>query len=109
MNQSLTKQKCKPCESMCSQLSSEEENKLIKQVPSWKLGMKHVNKIIKEYEFKDFKEAMAFLNKVAVLAEEGHHPDIFISYNFVSIELYTHSIQGLSQNDFILAAKIDKL
>ena len=65
-------------------------------------------KIKKEFKFKNFKEAMSFVNKVADLAEEqGHHPDIHISYNRVGIELWTHAVSGLSENDFIMAAKID--
>ena len=68
-------------------------------------------KLEKQFEFADFKEAMAFVNKVADIAEqEGHHPDIEIfGYNKVKIELSTHAVGGLSENDFILAAKIEKL
>lgn len=67
-------------------------------------------KIEKKFKFKDFKEAMSFVNKVAELAEtEGHHPDIEISYNKVQIELTTHAIGGLSTNDFIVASKIELL
>ena len=61
-------------------------------------------------EFKDFQEAMGFVNRVAAVAEaEGHHPDIRVSYNHVSIELWTHAVKGLSENDFILASKVDLL
>lgn len=67
-------------------------------------------KIRHEFKFKDFKQAMAFVNKAADVAEEeGHHPDIHIHYNRVIIELWTHSIGGLSENDFIMAAKIERL
>lgn len=67
-------------------------------------------KIKKQFRFKDFKEAIAFVNKVADVAEqESHHPDISIHYNRVTIELSTHSIGGLSENDFILAAQIENL
>ena len=67
-------------------------------------------KIKREFKFKDFKEAIGFVNKVAALAEsEGHHPDIHIFYNRVVLELTTHAVGGLSENDFILAAKIDQL
>ena len=63
-----------------------------------------------EFKFKDFKQAIAFVNKAADIAEEeGHHPDIHIHYNRVVIELWTHSIGGLSENDFIMAAKIERL
>ena len=65
-------------------------------------------KIQKEFKFGDFKKAMEFVNKIAVIAEqEGHHPDIYIFYNRVKLELWTHAIGGLSENDFILAAKVD--
>ena len=85
------------------------------QVPGWALatdddpdkGLKNA-RIFKEYKFKDFIGAMNFVDKVAELAEEeGHHPDIHINYNKVLLELWTHAIGGLSENDFILAAKID--
>ncbi len=67
-------------------------------------------KIKKEYHFKDFKESIAFVNQVAGVAEsENHHPDILIVYDRVQIELWTHAIMGLSENDFIMAAKIDQL
>jgi len=67
-------------------------------------------RIEKSYRFRDFKEAMRFVNRVAELAEsEGHHPDIYVSWNRVRLSLTTHSIGGLSDNDFILAAKIDRL
>lgn len=67
-------------------------------------------KIIKEFTFEDFVGAMEFVNKVAVLAEdEGHHPDISIYYNKVEITLWTHFVKGLSENDFIVAIKIDNL
>ncbi|MDO8516267.1 MAG: 4a-hydroxytetrahydrobiopterin dehydratase [bacterium] len=67
-------------------------------------------KISQEFKFKDFEEALAFVNKVAEIAKsEGHHPDLHIFYNKVKIELWTHAVQGLSENDFILAAKIEKL
>lgn len=65
-------------------------------------------KLSRGFKFKNFKEAMVFINRIATLAEEEqHHPDIFVSYNRVNIELTTHEIGGLSENDFIVAAKID--
>ena len=64
----------------------------------------------REFEFKDFKEAMTFVNNVADLAEtEGHHPDITIHWNKVKLDLWTHSVDGLTENDFIVASKIDRL
>lgn len=103
----LTEKKCEPCEGGVPAMLEAQANELLKQVPSWKI--KDL-KVIKEFKFKNFLEAMEFVNKVAVIAEqEGHHPDIFISYSKVIIETWTHSINGLSENDFILAAKIDKI
>ncbi len=79
------------------------------QVPEWKPNADYTA-ISREFKFADFRQAMAFINKVADLAErEGHHPDIYIFYNRVKLELSTHALGGLSENDFILAAKIDKL
>lgn len=67
-------------------------------------------KIKREFVFKDFKESVNFVIKVAAIAEEeGHHPFIYIFYNKVTLELRTHAIDGLSENDFILAAKLDKI
>jgi len=69
-----------------------------------------VKKLHKEFKFKDFKEAMDFVNKVAKIAEEeNHHPNILINYSKVYIDIWTHSIDGLHENDFILAAKIDTI
>ena len=106
-NMELTQKKCKPCEGGEPPLNLEESNKLFEQIPSWELKD---NQVYKKFKFKNFKEAMEFVNKVADIAEqEGHHPDISIHWNIVEIELWTHAIKGLSENDFILAAKIDKL
>jgi 4a-hydroxytetrahydrobiopterin dehydratase len=67
-------------------------------------------KIGREFEFKDFREAMTFINKVAEIAKtEGHHPDLCCFYNKVKLELWTHAINGLFENDFIVAAKVNEL
>ena len=103
----LTQKKCKPCEGGVPPLTEEQTNDLLKQIPSWTIKEGNV---FKQFKFKDFKEAMAFVNKVAGIAEqENHHPDITISYSQVSIGLWTHAINGLSENDFILPAKIDDI
>jgi 4a-hydroxytetrahydrobiopterin dehydratase len=74
----------------------------------WKVVDEH--HLAKDYSFKDFKEALDFTNRVGALAEEeGHHPDIHLAWGKVKITLYTHSIGGLSENDFILAAKADSV
>lgn len=104
----LTQKKCVPCEIGTKPMEHEEAEKLrLSSTPSWGLVDDHIEK---NYTFKDFKEAMAFINKIADIAEgEGHHPDIFVSYNKVTITLMTHASKGLTMNDFIVAAKIDKL
>jgi 4a-hydroxytetrahydrobiopterin dehydratase len=88
-------------------MSPEEARRLMDQVPGWEL---EENKLARRFRFKDFAASMAFVNRVAELAEaEGHHPDIYISWNRVRLDLTTHAIKGLSQNDFIMAAKINEL
>lgn len=82
---------------------------LARLAAGWK-AVEDGKKIRREFKFKDFKAAVGLVNKVASLAEaEGHHPDIFIFYNRVIIDLWTHAVGGLSEKDFIMAAKIDKL
>ena|SRR5258708_1325850 len=106
---SLFEKRCKPCEGGAQALQPEETVGYMKELArEWRVvdGVR----IVREFTFKNFKEAMSFVNKVAALAEEeGHHPDIHIFYNKVGIELWTHAVGGLSDNDFILAAKIDRL
>ena len=82
---------------------------MLKELDQWML-IDDAKMLAKSFRFKNFVEAMRFINKVAEIAEgEGHHPDITISYNAVGLELMTHAIDGLSENDFILAAKIDEI
>jgi 4a-hydroxytetrahydrobiopterin dehydratase len=103
---SLTTKKCVPCEGGTPSLTEQESNSLLKEIPSWTIKD---NKVYKQFSFKDFVGAIKFINKVADIAEqEGHHPDIKISWNKVDIELWTHAIDGLSENDFIVAAKIEE-
>lgn len=105
----LLNKKCVACEGGIPPLTEEESAKYLSQTLGWEL-LDDAKKIQKEFTFKNFKEAMAFINKVADLAEkEGHHPDIHIYYNEVNLELWTHAIGGLSENDFILAAKINHI
>jgi 4a-hydroxytetrahydrobiopterin dehydratase len=110
MAEDLTQKVCRACEGHEKPLSLQEVSPFLEQVPNWDIAQ--IGKAIeRSLVFKDFKEAIAFVNKVAVLAEsEGHHPDIYIfGYNQIRISLTTHSINGLSENDFIVATKIDKL
>ncbi len=77
--------------------------------PEWML-IDDAHLLVREFSFKNFKEALAFANKVGEIAEaEGHHPELTVSWGSVGVELTTHAIHGLSENDYILAAKIDKL
>jgi 4a-hydroxytetrahydrobiopterin dehydratase len=101
---------CAPCEGGTKPMTAAEAGAYLAQVPGWTLVEGEPAKIARSRKLKDFIEAMAFVNRVAELAEaEGHHPDIAISWNRVTLELFTHAIGGLSENDFIMAAKINEL
>ncbi|MES2470932.1 MAG: 4a-hydroxytetrahydrobiopterin dehydratase [Patescibacteria group bacterium] len=104
----LTNKKCVPCENGGEPFDAETIHTYLADTPGW-----HVidgKKIVREFEFKDFVRAISFVNKVADIAEtEGHHPDIHINYNKVKLELWTHAVGGLMENDFIVAAKINKM
>lgn len=106
----LTKKHCVPCEGGTPPLPDDQEDMLHKQVPDWVLLREGNHMLRRQFTFKDFVEAMDFVNRVAAIAEEEqHHPDIKIVYNKVQIDLFTHAVGGLSENDFIVAAKIDVL
>ena len=105
----LAGKKCVACEAGTPPLTTEQIEKYKPQIESsWNVTGKLLSR---DFKFKDFKEALDFTNKVgAVAEEEDHHPDIHLTgYNKVKIELSTHAVSGLSENDFILAAKIDQL
>ena len=103
----LTSKKCVPCEAGTPPLEEDKVNELLKEIPTWNLKDGH---LYKKFKFKNFAEAMKFINSAADIAEnEGHHPDFCVHYNKVEIELFTHAINGLSENDFILASKIDEI
>lgn len=110
MQNTLLTQKCIPCNIGTPPLTYEEIEKLR---PQLKLDWEIVDdkKIQRDFSFKNFKAVIAFVNKIADLAEhEGHHPDLYIhDFKKLKVELWTHKINGLSENDFILAAKIEKL
>lgn len=104
----LTGKKCVPCEGGTQPFTVAQINDYLAQLKTDWVVLDD-KKIQQKFKFKNFKEAIAFVNKIADIAEqEGHHPDITINYNRVTIELSTHSIGGLSENDFILAAKIEQ-
>ncbi len=103
----LAEQKCKPIVAGEKPLANKEASDLLLHFPGW---TRTENLIEREFRFKDFRNAMTFVNEVAGIAnDEDHHPDIYISYNKVLLELSTHKIGGLSLNDFIVAAKIDRM
>ncbi|MBP9869014.1 4a-hydroxytetrahydrobiopterin dehydratase [Patescibacteria group bacterium] len=109
MDKPLHEQKCVPCEGGVPSLQRDEALKLAAEVNGWNLAT-DAKSISHEYTFKDFNEALGFINAVGALAEsEGHHPDIHCAWNKVKLELSTHAIGGLSNNDFILASKINRL
>lgn len=104
----LVDQKCVPCEGGIDPMTkSDAEAMMDFHLRGWTLS-KDAKFISKKYSFKDFARALAFVNKIGKIAEsEGHHPDIELGWGRVKVTLTTHAIGGLSQNDFILAAKID--
>ena len=104
----LINKKCVPCEGGKPPLSEEKVIQLPPQIPEWEL---EEGKLVLRFKFQNFKEAIAFVNKVADLAEaENHHPNISIfGYRYVKLTFYTHAINGLSENDFIMAAKVNKI
>jgi 4a-hydroxytetrahydrobiopterin dehydratase len=101
----LIEQRCIPIETGTEPLSREEAAPLFLQVPGWSMDERELRR---EFKFKDFRTAMEFVNAIAKIVDaQNHHPDITISYNKVTLVLTTHKINGLSINDFIIAAKID--
>jgi 4a-hydroxytetrahydrobiopterin dehydratase len=106
----LTKKKCLPCEGGVPKLTREQAEALLPSVPGWTLTADG-QRIRREWRVKNFLAGLRFFNDVARIAEEeGHHPDLhLVGYRNVAIELWTHAIGGLSENDFILAAKINQL
>ena len=105
----LAGKSCVPCRGGIPPLTGEVARKLASDVAEWELN-EEATRISRSFAFKDFKEALGFVNRVGELAEaEGHHPDFSIHWNTVDLVLWTHKIGGLHENDFIMAAKIDQL
>ncbi|MDC0980576.1 4a-hydroxytetrahydrobiopterin dehydratase [bacterium] len=108
----LLNKKCAPCEGGVLPFDISDIHKYQKKVDGWDVS-KNDNEIFylnKKFEFKNFFESQSFINKVGEISEnEGHHPDILFGWGYAEIKITTHSIEGLSENDFILAAKIDQL
>lgn len=112
MSSDLATKRCEPCAAGTAPLAGEELQRLLGQLAGWSLtGAAGAGgqRLEKEYRFKDFRQALAFVNRVGEVAEaEGHHPDLELGWGRVKIVLWTHSIGGLSENDFIVAAKADR-
>lgn len=109
MESGLAQKTCTPCRGGVDPLTRDEAEELRKQAPEWGL-VDDARKIERTFRFKNFREAQTFVNAVGDLAEsEGHHPDITFGWGYATISLYTHKIKGLHENDFIMAAKIDRL
>jgi 4a-hydroxytetrahydrobiopterin dehydratase len=104
----LANKQCVPCRGGVPPLQGAELAALAAQVPGWQVVNEH--HITKSYKFPDFAAALAFVNRVGALAEQqGHHPDIFLAWGRADVTIWTHKIDGLTESDFILAAKIDRV
>jgi 4a-hydroxytetrahydrobiopterin dehydratase len=104
----LASKTCVPCRGGVPAIAGKELEALAHQVPQWKvIDGHHISRL---FEFPDFRQALAFVNKVGEVAEsQGHHPDILLGWGKAEVTTWTHKINGLTESDFILAAKIDKL
>ncbi|MDQ3834224.1 MAG: 4a-hydroxytetrahydrobiopterin dehydratase [Actinomycetota bacterium] len=104
----LASKMCVPCEGGTPPLKGEDLGRLAPQVPEWEIVEEH--HLRRRLRFKNFREALVFVNEVGELGEEqGHHPDITFGWGYAEITIFTHKIDGLTESDFILAAKIDRL
>ncbi len=105
----LAEKKCTPCQKGGQPLKGPALKPYVEELGSaWEVVDEH--HLSREFTFEDFKQALAFVDRVGELAEqENHHPDIYLTYGKVRIELWTHKVGGLHENDFVLAAKIDSL
>ena len=108
----LTNKKCSPCEGGVVPFDITEIHKYQKKIDGWNVSKnkKNIYFLEKKFDFKNFLESQKFVNEVGIISEaEGHHPDINFGWGYAKIYITTHAIEGLSENDFILAAKIDKI
>lgn len=104
----LAEKTCVPCKGSIPPLKGAELQQFSHQLPSWKVVDEH--HITRTFTFPDFQKALDFVNRVGAIAEEqGHHPDILLTWGKVEITIWTHKVQGLTESDFILGAKIDRL
>lgn len=108
MSEQLADKRCVPCRGGVPPIKGRELQGLMKAVPQWKVVNEH--HLTREFKFPDFAKALEFVNRVGALAEDqGHHPDILLAWGKAEITLWTHKIDGLTESDFIMAAKIDRL
>ena len=108
----LAEKKCIPCEGGIPNFDITEIHKYLKMVNGWevKADESKIYHLVKEFKFKNFLDSQDFVNNVGKISEkEGHHPDIIFGWGYAKINITTHAIEGLSENDFILAAKIDEI
>jgi 4a-hydroxytetrahydrobiopterin dehydratase len=106
MTESLATKHCVPCHGGVPRLKGAEIEPLLAQLEGWQVIEEH--NLRKKYKFKNFADALAFVNRVGEIAEaEGHHPDIEFGWGYARVIIYTHAIGGLSESDFILAARLD--
>ena len=110
MENDLTKNRCEACRIDAPVLTDKEIEQLLPQIPSWIVSEQDgIKKLICSYAFLNYEDSVKFTNEVANLAEqEDHHPEITFGYSNLTIKFFTYAIDGLSENDFICAAKIDK-
>ena len=105
----LVQKHCEACEGIANALTAEQVKNLMSQVPLWKSD-DAATEIVREFNFDDFHQTMAFVNAIAWMAhQENHHPDLKVGYNYCHVRYSTHALDGLSHNDFICAAKVDHL
>jgi 4a-hydroxytetrahydrobiopterin dehydratase len=108
MTEQLADKQCVPCRGGVPPLKGKELTTLHKVVPQWNVVEEH--HLTREYKFPDFAKALEFVNRVGALAEEqGHHPDLLLAWGKVQVTLWTHKVDGLTESDFIMAAKIDRV
>jgi len=104
----LAEKQCIPCQGGVPPLKGAEIEKYRAEIPEWNVVNEH--HLERVFQFPDFKTALEFVNRVGELAEEqGHHPDLLLSWGRVEVRIWTHKVDGLTESDFILAAKIDRL
>lgn len=108
----LAKKKCAACDGEVPPFDTSEIHKYLKKVDGWYVKSDNEKNfyLIKNFKFKNFQESQNFVNKVSSISEEeNHHPDISFGWGYCKVKIFTHAIKGLSESDFILAAKIDKI